>query len=135
MKPEPPAQPRIGGQWGRGVLLKAIYGLTQILQTVGLKTTDAAVSGFITGMYVVLTPLLLFLIARTPMSRTALTASVMALVGLGVLSLRGFAFSGGAAITFGGSLVYAATKNIRTYVFSTYFRKYLPRFGIVVRST
>lgn len=96
-----------GGQWGRGVLLGAVYGLAQILQTVGLKTTDAAVSGFITGMYVVLTPLLLFLIARTPMSRTALTASVMALVGLGVLSLRGFAFSGGAAITFGGSLVYA----------------------------
>ena len=29
---------------------------------------------------------------------------------------------------------HTATKNIRTYIFSTYFRKYLPRFGIVVRS-
>ena len=25
---------------------------------------------------------------------------------------------------------HTATKNIRTYIFSTYFRKYLPRFGI-----
>ena len=29
---------------------------------------------------------------------------------------------------------HTATKNIRTYIFSTYFCKYLPRFGIVVRS-
>ena len=29
---------------------------------------------------------------------------------------------------------HTATKNIRTYIFSTDFRKYLPRFGIVVRS-
>ena len=29
---------------------------------------------------------------------------------------------------------HTATKNIRTYIFSTYFRKYLPRFGIVARS-
>ena len=29
---------------------------------------------------------------------------------------------------------HTATKNIRTYIFSTYFRKYLPRFGIVASS-
>ena len=35
-----------------------IYGVAQILQTAGLAHTAASVSGFITGMYVVCTPLL-----------------------------------------------------------------------------
>ncbi len=39
------------------VVLGLLYGVAQILQTTGLAHTPASVSGFITGMYVVLTPL------------------------------------------------------------------------------
>ena len=41
----------------RAVLVGGIYGVAQILQTAGLAHTAASVSGFITGMYVVCTPL------------------------------------------------------------------------------
>ena len=41
-----------------GVLLGLVYGGAQLLQTVGLQTTSASVSGFVTGMYVVFTPLI-----------------------------------------------------------------------------
>lgn len=95
------------GQWLRGVGLGAIYGVAQILQTVGLTTTDASVSGFVTGMYVVITPVLLVLICRTRIQPTTALASLLALAGLGVLSLSGASVSTGALITFGGSVVYA----------------------------
>ena len=48
-----------GGQSVKyGELVGGLYGVAQILQTAGLAHTPASVSGFITGMYVVLTPLL-----------------------------------------------------------------------------
>ena len=42
----------------QALVLGGLYGVAQILQTVGLAHTPASVSGFITGMYVVATPLL-----------------------------------------------------------------------------
>src|SRR4030095_14981606 len=39
------------------VVLGALYGVAQILQTAGLAHTPASISGFVTGMYVVATPL------------------------------------------------------------------------------
>ena len=41
-----------------GAVLGLLYGSAQVLQTMGLQHTDASVSGFITGTYVVLTPVL-----------------------------------------------------------------------------
>ncbi|MDO4242372.1 MAG: DMT family transporter [Actinomyces sp.] len=94
-------------RWVQGLGLGALYGIAQILQTVGLRTTDASVSGFITGMYVVLTPAILVAVTRTAPSARVVTASAMALAGLAVLSLTGTSLSTGAMITFGGSVVYA----------------------------
>ena len=45
-------------------MLGLVYGAAQLLQTVGLTTTSASVSGFITGLYVVLTPLLAAVLLR-----------------------------------------------------------------------
>ena len=42
---------------GYGVLLGLAYGIAQFLQTYGLAHTTPALSGFLTSMYVVLTPL------------------------------------------------------------------------------
>ena len=41
-----------------GIALGLLYGVAQLLQTFGLAQTSASVSGFITGLYVVATPLL-----------------------------------------------------------------------------
>ena len=42
----------------QGALLGLLYGSAQVLQTAGLAHTAASVSGFVTGLYVVATPLL-----------------------------------------------------------------------------
>ncbi len=91
-----------------GVLLGLVYGGGQILQTVGLQTTAASVSGFVTGMYVVFTPLLAAVLLRARLGRTVWYAVALATAGLSVLSLQGFSGGGGEALTLASALFYAA---------------------------
>ena len=90
-----------------GTALGLLYGLAQLLQTEGLRTTSASVSGFLTGMYVVLTPLLGALLLGARVGRTAWSAVALATVGLGVLSLQGLAVGGGEALTLASAALYA----------------------------
>ena len=91
-----------------GVTLGLVYGLAQILQTVGLQTTSASVSGFVTGMYVVFTPLLGAVLLRARIGRTVWMAVCLATLGLGVLSLQGFSIGSGEALTLVSALLYGA---------------------------
>ena len=94
---------RCGGPWWSG----AIYGVAQILQTAGLAHTAASVSGFITGMYVVCTPLLAALLLKTRITAVTWGAVLLATAGLGVLTLDGFSVGYGEALTFVASVLYA----------------------------
>lgn len=89
------------------LLLGLLYGFAQILQTAGLAHTDASVSGFVTGMYVVLTPLLASVILRTRIPGLTWGAVVLATVGLGVLTLSGVSIGYGETITFVAAVLYA----------------------------
>jgi drug/metabolite transporter (DMT)-like permease len=89
------------------VVLGLLYGLAQILQTAGLAHTAASVSGFITGMYVVCTPLLAALILRTRITAMTWGAVALATAGLGVLTLNGFSIGYGEAITLVAAILYA----------------------------
>ena len=91
----------------RGALLGLLYGVAQILQTAGLAHTSASVSGFITGLYVVMTPLLGALILRTRIRPLTWLAVGLATAGLGVLSLNGFAVGYGELLTLIAAAVYA----------------------------
>ena len=91
-----------------GVLLGLVYGAAQLLQTVGLQTTAASVSGFVTGMYVVFTPLLGALLLRAKVSRTVWFAVALATAGLAALSLNGFSVGGGEALTLASAVLYGA---------------------------
>jgi drug/metabolite transporter (DMT)-like permease len=91
----------------RAIVLGALYGVAQILQTAGLAHTAASVSGFITGMYVVATPVLAALLLRTRITALTWAAVTLATVGLGVLTLNGFALGYGEAITLVASMLYA----------------------------
>ena len=95
------------GTWRRGTILGALYTSAQIAQTVGLEHTHASVSGFITGTCVVLTPLLTVLLFRQRLPRTVWASVAVATVGLMVLSLRGWAFGAGEALTLLGAFLYA----------------------------
>lgn len=93
--------------WKLGGGLGVVYAGAQIAQTVGLGHTDASVSGFITGMYVVLTPVLMLLVFRQKVALATWLAVGLATVGLMILSLTGLSFGGGEAVTLLGSALYA----------------------------
>jgi len=78
-----------------GVGLGFLYAVAQILQTVGLAHTEASRSGFITGTYVVLTPILTAVLLREHIPRSTWVAVLMAMAGLATLSLNGFGFGFG----------------------------------------
>jgi drug/metabolite transporter (DMT)-like permease len=89
------------------LVLGGLYGVAQILQTAGLAHTPASVSGFITGMYVVATPLFAALILRARITAMTWAAVGLATAGLGVLTLEGFSVGYGEAITLVAALIYA----------------------------
>jgi drug/metabolite transporter (DMT)-like permease len=90
-----------------GAGLVVLYAVDQLLQTVGLETTAASVSGFLTGTYIVLTPVLGALLLRDHIPRAAWGAASIATVGIAVLSLQGLAMGFGAALTLGSAVIYA----------------------------
>lgn len=91
----------------RAALLGVTYGVAQLLQTEGLRHTSASVSGFVTGMYVVFTPLLAAAILRHRIGRWAWGAVALATTGLGVLSLQGFSLGLGELLTLASAGLYA----------------------------
>ncbi len=94
-------------EWVLGAALGLLYGVAQILQTIGLSQTDASVSGFITGLYVVLTPLISALILRERATRVTWCAVLLSTAGLAVLSLNGVRIGVGEALTLGCAVIYA----------------------------
>jgi drug/metabolite transporter (DMT)-like permease len=92
----------------RALVLGALYGVAQILQTAGLAHTAASVSGFITGMYVVLTPLFAAAILRTRITGLTLVAVALAMAGLALLTLHhGLSIGYGEGLTLIASGLYA----------------------------
>ncbi|WP_148614668.1 DMT family transporter [Nocardioides rubriscoriae] len=91
----------------RGLVLGGLYGLAQILQTAGLAHTAASVSGFVTGLYVVATPLLAAVLLRTRLTAWTWGAVVLATTGLAVLTLDGLSIGYGEAITLVAAILYA----------------------------
>ncbi len=91
----------------RAVVLGLLYGVAQMLQTTGLTTTAASVSGFVTGTYVVATPIFAALLLRHRIGAITWGAVALAMVGLGVLTLSGLSIGYGEALTFVSALLYA----------------------------
>jgi drug/metabolite transporter (DMT)-like permease len=91
----------------RALLLGCLYGVAQLLQTVGLAHTSASVSGFITGLYVVATPLLAAPLLRQPVGARVWLAVAVSTAGLAVLSLRGLSVGYGEALTLVAAGLYA----------------------------
>jgi len=91
----------------RALVLGMLYGAAQILQTTGLAHTPASVSGFITGMYVVFTPLLAAAILRTRITAMTWGAVLLAVAGLAVLTLNGLSVGYGESLTLVAAVIYA----------------------------
>jgi len=83
----------------RGVVLGLALAAGYVAQTFGLERAPATVSGFITGLFVVFTPLCSGLLLRRRVGGMAWFAVGVATCGLALLSLRGLSVGSGEAIT------------------------------------
>ena len=86
----PIAVRRLGGFGREGLVAGAVLGgliaLGIGLQTAGLERTTVTSTGFITGLYVLFTPLLGLALFRTPIPRSLWAGVALALLGLALLS-------------------------------------------------
>lgn len=95
----------------KGFIAGLLLGSGFILQTLGLARAGAAITGFITGLYVVATPLIAALVLKVKISRFTWGCVVVATAGLALLSLKGWSIGMGeilvllCAITFGAHIV------------------------------
>ncbi|WP_430387931.1 DMT family transporter [Dyella sp. 20L07] len=93
-------------EWAQGIALGAVYGIAQLLQTAGLEHTSASISGFVTGMYVVFTPLLGTILLRQRLPPITWVAVLLSVGGLALLALRGLSISYGVWLTLASAALY-----------------------------
>lgn len=91
-----------------GILIGIILFTGYAFQTVGLNYTTASKSGFITGFCVVIVPVLSALLLKQKPERAAVIGVVLALVGLGFLTLdSSLSLNIGDFLTLIGALMFA----------------------------
>jgi drug/metabolite transporter (DMT)-like permease len=90
-----------------GVLLGSFLALGYGLQTAGLELTTVSGTGFITGMYVVLTPLVAYLLFRDPVTRAGALGVALAFGGIVMLSGIEAGSVEGNLLVLGGTVAYA----------------------------
>ena len=109
-------QPQVFNKLNREILIKGFIaglflGSGYIFQTLGLKIAGAAITGFVTGLYVVATPLIAWIVLRHRINLYTWGCVALATVGLGLLSLHGWSVGYGeflvliSAIAFGAHIV------------------------------
>ena len=92
----------------KGILAGAFLGSGYILQSFGLTMTTVAKTGFITGLYVVFTPLLAALVLRKNINAWQWISVGIATLGLGLLSYNGFSVATGDLLVFLSALAFGA---------------------------
>lgn len=126
--------------WKEATILSAIYFISFAAQTVGLKYTSAVKSAFITGLFVVFTPLFQTILQRRPPGRANIVAILLAVTGVIFLSstgtslfeviyLIGSDFTAGDALTLLCAIMYAVyivyldmTSKDMDYIFLSYMQ-------------
>jgi drug/metabolite transporter (DMT)-like permease len=90
-----------------GVLAGALLAAGYALQTAGLERTTVSSAGFVTGMYVVLTPVLALAVFRIRATRSAWAGVALATGGLALLSGVHAGSAAGDLLVLAGAAVYA----------------------------
>ncbi|MGI8422350.1 MAG: DMT family transporter [Gaiellaceae bacterium] len=93
--------------WLAGCAVGALLAAGYVLQTAGLARTTVSGAGFVTGMYVILTPLIALILFRAKIGRAAWVATAVAVVGLAMISGVHAGSSTGDLLVLGGAAVFA----------------------------
>ena len=99
--------------FNRDLLVRAstaglFLGAGYILQTLGLKLTGAAITGFITGLYVVFTPLIAAVVLKARITLMTWGCVAVATLGLALLSLQGWSIGFGELRVLGSAFAFGA---------------------------
>jgi drug/metabolite transporter (DMT)-like permease len=101
-------RPRSLQTWRQGAIAGCLLFAGYALQTQGLTTSTASNSGLITGLYVVLTPLVASAIARRRPRPLVVAGALLAFAGFGALTVTdGFRVRPGDLYTIGCAIAYA----------------------------
>ncbi len=92
----------------KGIVLGLLLGFGYITQTIGLQVTTAAITGFITGLYVICTPVLAWLLFGHRPSGRIVIGVILATVALGFISINNFAIEVGQIWVIGCAVLFAA---------------------------
>lgn len=91
----------------KGFIIGLALGSGYIFQTLGLDRTTPAITGFITGLYVVITPLIAALLLKERVTLTMWGFILLAVVGLAVLSVQGWSVGFGEFLVFISAILFA----------------------------
>ena len=91
-----------------GIILGVILGFSYITQTIGLTLSTAAITSFVTGLYVILTPLLVWVIFKRKPRGIVAIGAILATVGLGFITIKDASFDFGQIWTILCALGFAA---------------------------
>lgn len=95
----------------KGSVLGVMLGLAYITQTIGLELTTAAITGFLTGLYVVFTPIMFWLIYKRSVEKKVVIGAIIAFVALLFISFNGLSIDPGqiwliaCALLFAGHII------------------------------
>jgi len=92
----------------KGVLVGTFLGSGYIFQSFGLTLTSVAKTGFITGLYVVLTPVLGAIFLKKKFASIQWLSVLLATAGLLLLSFKGLHIGLGEFLVFLSAIVFAA---------------------------
>jgi drug/metabolite transporter (DMT)-like permease len=92
----------------RGILAGTLLGSGYIFQTFGLTNTTVSNTGFITGLYLVFTPLISLIILRRHVIRIQWLAVLLATIGLFLISYNGVSLGRGETLVLISAVLYGA---------------------------
>jgi drug/metabolite transporter (DMT)-like permease len=96
-------------EWGLTFLTGCVLCIASFLQQAGLRWTTAGNAGFITSLYVMIVPIVMFIFWQQKISRRMLVISSLAVLGAYFLSTAGqkIRFSPGDSLEFVGAVFWA----------------------------
>ena len=105
-------RPKVLQLMNRDLILRAgaagiFLGCGYIFQTLGLERAGAAITGFVTGLYIVLTPIFASIFLRQRVDRFTWICIAIATIGLALLSIRGWSIGFGELLTFISAIFFA----------------------------